>query len=59
MCEVSFPKLNNFTRRLVADTLQPRFQLYCVSSGRKSGMNRTKGPDLLPYCSNINMKNIL
>ena len=25
MCEVSFPKLNNFTRGMVVDTLQPSF----------------------------------
>ena len=32
---------------------------YLDSPGQDLGMNRTNYPDLLPYCSNIIMKNIL
>ena len=61
--KVSFPKLNNFTQELVVDTLRLLFYkaktvIRCEQDGGKPGMNRTKDPDLLPYCSNIIMKNI-
>jgi hypothetical protein len=61
--KVSFLKLNNFTQWLVVDTFRPLFykaktHIRCEQDGSKPGMNRMNHPDLLPYCSNIIMKNI-